>query len=350
MQFQAQPADTGRLRLRDQALPIGDHHLVPLPGQHARRLRRPGRGDPVGIGIARAAGTARHHHHALHAQQPGEPDRLRGDRLMLPPDFAGMQRIAGAVQRAQRQTMIAQLRHELAARGSLSSIASSMQMRCARPVAARKLQHLDAKFGRRMQQLVQRQMAQAVGNHADAHRVSYLRVRINESLTTRPVSADSVAASASSSAFSPSSPSGFGGLRDCHGRDERVQLRPIGRRIALQKERQHRIGHEARAVRQLDRRRRDVAGAQQALRAMRLDALVIAIGGATRIGDLAQLAARRCATSPRPYRHLRRRRSTGRPGTMPAACTSTGSSPSRKRAMSRSWIVMSRNSPPDVAT
>ncbi len=32
------------------------------------------------------------------------------------------------------------------------------------------------------------------------------------------------------------------------------------------------------------------------------------------------------------------------------ACTATGSSPSRKRAMSRSWIIMSRNSPPETRT
>ena len=107
VQFQAQLAPRRPLRLRHQALPIGDQHLVPLPGQHARGLRRPGRGDPVGIGIARTAGAAGHQHHAFHAQQSGQADRLRGHLLMARAELAGMQRIAGAVQRAERQPVVA---------------------------------------------------------------------------------------------------------------------------------------------------------------------------------------------------------------------------------------------------
>ena len=36
--------------------------------------------------------------------------------------------------------------------------------------------------------------------------------------------------------------------------------------------------------------------------------------------------------------------------TLPAAVMATGSSPSTKRARSKSWIIMSRNSPPETFT
>ena len=126
------------------------------------------------------------------------------------------------------------------------------------------------------------QVREAVGDHADAHQIltdlSGLRRprrRVGQQQRLQPILAVGIRRRARG-----------------HRLDERVQLRAIGSRIALEEERQCRIGGEAGTVRQLDRRRSDVAGAQQALRAMRLDALVIAVGGTTGIGDLAQPAAR----------------------------------------------------------
>ena len=54
---------------------------------------------------------------------------------------------------------------------------------------------------------------------------------------------------------------------------------------------QHGIGGEAVARRLLDRRRELVVRAQQAAAAVDLDALVVAVGGAARVGDLRELAA-----------------------------------------------------------
>ena len=82
--------------------------------------------------------------------------------------------------------------------------------------------------------------------------------------------------------------------------------------------------------------------------AVRLDTLVVTIGGAPGIGELRDRPA-----GGAQHHHggidiprLADRRSTRQEA---AAYTSTGSSCSRKRAMSRSWIIMSRNSPPEVA-
>ena len=70
--------------------------------------------------------------------------------------------------------------------------------------------------------------------------------------------------------------------------EERGELVAIGLRIALQEEVLHRVGGDARGVGHLHRRAVDVAGADHALRAVHLDALVVAIGGAAGIGDLAR--------------------------------------------------------------
>ena len=83
---------------------------------------------------------------------------------------------------------------------------------------------------------------------------------------------------------------------------------------------------------------------------MHLDALVVAVGGAARIGDLRDLARRGLRASRPRYRRRRPRRSPGRRGTSRRRGPPIGSSPSRKRAMSRSWIIMSRKSPPERST
>ena len=114
---------------------------------------------------------------------------------------------------------------------------------------------------------------------------------------------------------SPSSPSGFGALPRRARRDERIQFRAIGGGIAFQEERQHRIGERNRApLASSTVVGGHVAGAQQALGAVRLDPLVVAVGGAARIGDLAQSPAAPCAASPPRYPHRRRRRSPDPPG------------------------------------
>ena len=103
VQLEAEPPDAGLLCLLHEAGPVWDHHLVPLPRQHPRRLGRPGRRDPVRVGVPRPAGAAGHHHHPVHAHEPGQKDRARRHVPMPLADCPRVQRVAGAVERADRQ-------------------------------------------------------------------------------------------------------------------------------------------------------------------------------------------------------------------------------------------------------
>ena len=120
------------------------------------------------------------------------------------PDFAGMQRIARAVQRAERQSMIAQLRQELPRAPFAFQHRVQMQMRRARPVAARELQRCDAEFRRGAQQLVQ-------GRCARLSVTIPIRMLASTSLS-RSAAGRGSPRRASSSAFSPSAPSGLGAV------------------------------------------------------------------------------------------------------------------------------------------
>src|SRR5277367_7136779 len=73
-------------------------------------------------------------------------------------------------------------------------------------------------------------------------------------------------------------------------RNEGREFVAIRGRIALEEEIERLVAREPLRARELDARLADIVGADHALRAMRLDALIVAIGGAARIRDLRDLA------------------------------------------------------------
>src|SRR5208283_233201 len=79
----------------------------------------------------------------------------------------------------------------------------------------------------------------------------------------------------------------FTGLHSVH---ERIELVPVGGFIALEEEVQNLVADEAVGASDLDRRFPHVGRVNHAVGAMDLNALVVAIGRATRIGDLGDLA------------------------------------------------------------
>ena len=92
--------------------------------------------------------------------------------------------------------------------------------------------------------------------------------------------------------MSPSSPLGLSGLPSRTAVTKASSSPAIGLGIALEEEGQRRIGGVAVAIGAGDGGGVTVAGGEQSLRAMHLDALVVAIGGAARIGDLGDPAGR----------------------------------------------------------
>jgi hypothetical protein len=106
----------------------------------------------------------------------------------------------------------------------------------------------------------------------------------------RPVSSDCAAASAMICAASPSRIPGDGARAGTRAGNEMRHLGDIGPGIALQEEVLRGCRAEALVIGDLDIVLAHVLGPKQPARAMHLDALVIAVGGAARIGDLADLA------------------------------------------------------------
>jgi hypothetical protein len=72
-----------------------------------------------------------------------------------------------------------------------------------------------------------------------------------------------------------------------------VELGPVRLGVALEEEVERLVSRDPVAVERLDGRRPPVAGAQHAARAQDFDPLVVAVGGAPAVADLAQGAARR---------------------------------------------------------
>ena len=131
--------------------------------------------------------------------------------------------------------------------------------------------------------------------------------------------------------------------------DEMVEFQPIGLCIAFEKERQRLFADDSLRADKRDRAEGNIVGSERTVRTKDLDALVVAIGGAAAVRDLAERA--------RPVRKLTTAVSTspaspiaGSISTLAAAKISTGSSPRSQRAMSKSWIIMSRNKPPETRT
>ena len=131
--------------------------------------------------------------------------------------------------------------------------------------------------------------------------------------------------------------------------DEMVELEPVGLGIAFEKERQRLFADDSLRADKRDRAEGNIVGSERTVRTKDLDALVVAIGGAAAVRDLAERA--------RPVRKLTTAVSTspaspiaGSISTLAAAKTSTGSSSRSQRAMSKSWIIISRNRPPETRT
>src|SRR6202011_1829568 len=100
----------------------------------------------------------------------GERDRLARDLPMPPSRLARMQRIAGAVEGADREAVVAQPGHELFSRRRAVEHPVERQVRGPRPVAGGKLQLLDAELGGGAKKIIEGKLAKAVGNHANLHR------------------------------------------------------------------------------------------------------------------------------------------------------------------------------------
>ena len=151
-----------------------------------------------------------------------------------------------------------------------------------------------------------------------------------------------VAASARRCAISPSWPEGDGCLPLLDRLDEGGELQPIGAGVALEEEVLHRIGGEA----ALGRRSRRWSRGCCRRAACRSSRAPRCAGRSHRRRGASWRSGRACptrsASSPSRCRRRRPCRSPDRPATEPTAWTSTGSSPRRKRAMSKSWIIMSR--------
>src|SRR6266478_6841600 len=170
VQFEAELPYAEASGISDKVPPIRDQHLFPLVAQDLLCLGRPACRHPIGVGIAWPTRTARHHDHPLDPQKAGERDRLARNLLMPPSCLARVQRIARAVERADRKAVVAQPGHELFSRRRAVEHPVERQMRGSRPVAGSKLQSLDAERGGGAKKIIEGQLAKAVGNHADLHR------------------------------------------------------------------------------------------------------------------------------------------------------------------------------------
>ena len=238
-------------RLGDEAAPIWD--------QPARPIAIPARVPPPG-GQAVVTQFA-----FASPGPPGQPDiittrrtpSIPASRIVLlvtsrcaSPPFPRMQRIAGTIQRADRQAVRRRPRQESPR---------------ARPLTPTELRRPDAARGTSCRSRTPasryrapRQCA-AIRQTANARRPSVTRpIRMVFSplaASWRRCAPTSSAASASNSARSPSSPFGSRPLA-ARGVDERVEFGAIGGGVTFQEKRQHRIGAEARRVGQLHRRRR----------------------------------------------------------------------------------------------
>ena len=171
VQLEAKFANVEPVRVRDEVAPVRDQHLVPLPAQDLAHLRRPLGGNPVGVAVALGARAAGHHHHAVDAHEAGELDRLARHRVVAVPVLSGVQRIARTVERANRDTVFVQARLEITALGLASQHAVEIEVRSRRPVAAAEFEHVEFESHRRTEQRIEVRARQAVGDHADFHRL-----------------------------------------------------------------------------------------------------------------------------------------------------------------------------------
>ena len=92
------------------------------------------------MGIARRAGTARHQHDAIDAHQARELDRLARHRVVAPSRLARMKRIAGAIERADRDPVRIETRPEFTPRAFAFEHPVEPDVRRRRPVAAGELE------------------------------------------------------------------------------------------------------------------------------------------------------------------------------------------------------------------
>ena len=175
VQFEAELADALVLRIGDKILPERDQRLIPLPLEDFANLRRPFGRDPVRVPVARRAGASRHHHDAVDAHHAGQPDRLPGDLGVAASVFAGMQRIARAVEGADRDPVIGDPGLEITARGVAVEHSVELDVRRRRPVAAREFEHVHFHPCRIRQHRVDTVVGQAVGDHSNLDDDSFLR-------------------------------------------------------------------------------------------------------------------------------------------------------------------------------
>jgi hypothetical protein len=89
---------------------------------------------------------------------------------MVPPDLARDATVPE--QRADREAMVVQFRREFASGRGAVEHCVECQMRRRRPIPTSELQLLDSQFGGGRKQVVEGQRAEAVGDHADMHRLS----------------------------------------------------------------------------------------------------------------------------------------------------------------------------------
>src|SRR5260370_2956290 len=116
VQFETKLGDAASPRIEDEVVPVGDQHIFPLIAQYRLRLGRPTGRHPIGIGIAGPARAARHHDNPLDAQQTGERDRLARYFTVAAAGIAGMNRVARAVEGADRDAPDRVSSHGIASR------------------------------------------------------------------------------------------------------------------------------------------------------------------------------------------------------------------------------------------
>jgi len=80
-------------------------------------------------------GQAAHHNDLFHPQQPGQLQRIVGLALMALPQFAGIERIAGDVERGDLHAAAGQRLLQLPAFGGVSQQIVGIQMGRRRPAA-----------------------------------------------------------------------------------------------------------------------------------------------------------------------------------------------------------------------
>src|SRR5690242_19568950 len=91
---------------------------------------------------------------------------------MPAPGLARVQRVTGTVECADLQAVVRHLCPELASRSLALQHPCEIDIRRARPIAAGELQHIEFKPRGGRQQRFEREVGQAVGDHADLHAVS----------------------------------------------------------------------------------------------------------------------------------------------------------------------------------